>query len=259
LRGLPKKTRERFDSSLYSSTTLLVQSIQQAEELEKIDAPPETVLSGRKGKLTKPAPEAAVVCAPVVCAPAPDATIVALAALDSRLQDSERRQEDRGRQMNRDIDQLARDVNNRRPPSPYRPTSSLSDMSSASKDTDRSASRSSGFGGYGRGRSPGRETPSVYNRDHITLPESQARVEQARKVKAFQRANPSQGGQEKEKKFTNSFPPPGYTGGYKGSAFNPKIWEAEQKARRERETEARPPVNPPVNPPPKPPEAPANS
>jgi hypothetical protein len=259
LRGLPKKTRERFDSSLYPSTTLLVQSIQQAEELAKIDAPPETVLTGRKVKLTKPAPEEAVVCAPVACAPvacspAPDATIRALAALETKLQDSDRRQEDRGRQMTKDIDQLARDVSNRRPMSPYRPTSSLSDMSSVSRDTDRSASRSSGFGGYNRGRSPARETPSVYNRDHISLPETQARIEQARKMKAFQKANPSGGGQEKEKKFINSFPPPGYTGGYKGSAFNPKIWEADQRVKKEKEAESRPPIPPPD----KPPEPPAN-
>jgi hypothetical protein len=257
LRGLPKTTRERYDSSLYSSTTLLVQSIQQAEELEKIDAPPETVLTGRKKKLTKPAPEGAVVCAPVACAPvtcspAPDATIRALAALETKLQDSDRRQEDRGRQMTKDIDQLARDVGNRRPMSPYRPTSSLSDMSSVSRDTDRSASRSSG---YARGRSPARETPNVYNRDHIPLHETQARVDQARKMKAFQRVNPSGRGQTKEKKFTNNFPPPGYTGGYQGSAFNPKIWEADQQARKEKEAESRAPPPPPD----KPPEKPANS
>jgi hypothetical protein len=71
-------------------------------------------------------------------------------------------------------------------------------------------------------------------------------------MKAFQKVNPSGGGQGKEKKFGNSFPPPGYTGGYQGSAFNPKIWEAQQQAKREKKCE--PSVPPPV----KPPEPPAN-
>jgi hypothetical protein len=261
LRGLPKKTRERFDSSLYATTTLLVQSIQQAEELEKIDAPSDTVLSGKKGasRLVKPVAvaEVAVVCAPVACTPAPDATVRALAAIETRLEDSDRRreandrrQEDRSRQMTQDIDKLARDYSERRPQSPYRPTSSLSNLSAISRDSDRSVSRSSE---YSRGRSPGRETPkNLAKGNWVSLQETQARMEQARQMRGFDKASPAVGGRYPDRKPGN-YPPRGYTGGYRGNAFNPRIWEAQQAERREWRNRASTPLPPPVVPPGAPP------
>jgi hypothetical protein len=273
LRGLPKKTRERFDSSLYPSTTLLVQSIQQAEELEKIDAPSDQVFSGKKAAtLIKPAPEAVVVCAPVACSPTPDATVLAIAALETRLQAgiqagqqaSDRRQDDRSRQMIQDIDQLSRDYNDRRPMSPYRPTSTLSNFSSASRDGGRSVSRG---GDYARGRSPSREGRRDFGRDtHIPLQESIARVDQARKIKAMQKNTPPWGERTSGKGGGNP-PPAGYTGGYRGTSFNPRIWEAQKLAQAERRGPIPVPVppartdtpQPPPPPPDKPPTAPPNS
>jgi hypothetical protein len=88
-------------------------------------------------------------------------------------------------------------------------------------------SRSSEYNWEG---SPGRETPRNLSKGNwIPLHETQARVEQVRRMKALQKTAFSTGGEN----LVNP-PPPGYTGGYQGNAFNPKIWEAQKLVRKEK-------------------------
>jgi hypothetical protein len=151
MRGLPPRLRNRFDSTRYKTTSELVQSIQQAEELDKMTGPDDSVFtdsSSNKTKgLVKSVAEPVVACAPVACAPVPDATVRAIAALETRLVESDRRreasdrrQEDHSRQMTKEIDQLARNYNNR---------------GNASSNNQNSGKSTGGNSGYNQNRNPG--------------------------------------------------------------------------------------------------------
>jgi hypothetical protein len=236
MRGLPPRLRNRFDSTRYKTTSELVQSIQQAEELDKMTGPDDSIFTNSSGKKTKelmkPVAEPVVACAPVACVPAPDATVRAIAALESRLVESDRRreasdrrQEDNSRQITKEVDQLARNYNNR------------GNVSSNNQNSGKSAG---GNSGYNQNRNPGFDNRKGPSRDkyHITLQETKENVERARRLKQNAGFTSYRGGGARGGR---SMP---YT--YVGNKFDPNIWEAHRAEGRKRweEREAQKPHNP---------------
>jgi hypothetical protein len=164
LMGLPAELQSRYDIRLYKNCSDLVQSVMQGEELAKSrKTSAQTSSVGLGATVEEKPPDTTPLVKPVVEPPPAVATILppviavkTATTVDNTVLNVLSQQIDRG------FDTLSRDFNNRRPTSPFRPTSSLSDMSAWSNRT-RSSYKSPGRYDFDRpptrsdyGRSPSR-------------------------------------------------------------------------------------------------------
>jgi hypothetical protein len=246
MRGLPPRLRNRFDSTRYKTTSELAQSIQQAEELDKMAGPDDSVFTAKSDDstpvLVKPVADPVVKCAQAACGSAPDATVQAITALENRLAASDRRQEDSIRQMTKDIDQLSRNSYSGRTSSPNRTLGSLANVSAISSGSI--------------GKSTGGDNKK---KDWVPLNIKQGKEGQVAN-RPRQGATSFRGGGAPYGRLNPI--PHSYRGGYKGRFFNNNIWEAQKAEQRKRweEREAQKPNNPPQEEttPEKPPETQSN-
>ena len=135
------------------------------------------------------------------------------------------------------LDHLSRDVGNQRPPSPYRPTSSLSNVSSWTQDSYRPPSRASTYAGGNTSFRP--IAPKTKNIHWVPLSETYGNSKNLFGPKASTPQVPRFGGRNgdsnKQGGDKEPRPPPAhYTGGYKGKNFDELRWAKDLVAREER-------------------------
>jgi hypothetical protein len=238
LKGLPETLQTRYDATLYSTTAHLVQSVQQGLEMAKGSKTP-TSSGGVSGSTTEGEKPLVKPLAPIMEASAPIAVnaVEEMASqfdilfhkMDNMSRDVAGVSRDVGH-VSRDVGNVSRDVANQRPTSPYRPTSSLSNISSWTQDSYRPPSSANTYGGGGtsyratgatgyQGKPIKNWVPmsETYNYRNNPGPRNS--------TPKFTPSGGNKGGSNNQGGARPPCPPPPhYTGGYKGKNFDEVRW-----------------------------------